>query len=144
MSVNDVARGLVESCRQGDFLGAIDRFYDDDIVSIEPVGTDAMPAELHGLDAVRQKNEWWDQNFDMHDVQVKGPYVGDGEFAVQFYMDVTHKPTGQRTQMTEMALYQVQGDKIVREQFFYNPAPSGDAPEGQPKAAAGSTEQLQT
>ena len=32
--------------------------------------------------------------------------------------------TGQRGQMKEMALYTVEGDKITREEFFYN-APSG-------------------
>jgi hypothetical protein len=124
MSVNDVARGLVDRCKQKDFLGAVERFYDDEIVSVEPVGTDEMPAELHGKDAVRKKGEWWDQNYEVHDVQVKGPYIGDNEFAVQFSMDVTHKPSGQRSSWTEMALYQVQKDKIVREQFFYNPGGS--------------------
>jgi hypothetical protein len=30
MSVNDVARGLVEKCKQKDFLGAVERFYGAD------------------------------------------------------------------------------------------------------------------
>ncbi len=34
-------------------------------------------------------------------------------------MDVTAKATGQRMQMTEMALYTVENDKIVMEEFYY-------------------------
>jgi ketosteroid isomerase-like protein len=33
---------------------------------------------------------------------------------------VTFKPTGQRMQMTEMALYTVKDGKIAQEEFFYN------------------------
>ncbi|MGH7502731.1 MAG: SnoaL-like domain-containing protein [Longimicrobiales bacterium] len=124
MSVKDVADGLVERCRQGDFLGAVDRFYGDDIVSIEPVGSAEVPAELRGKTAVRGKNEWWDENHQVHSVDVRGPFIGDNEFAVQYNMDVTNKTNGQRMQMKEVALYEVKGDRIVREQFFYNPGAS--------------------
>jgi hypothetical protein len=120
MSTQDVARGLVEKCKQGDFLGAVNRFYSDNIVSVEPVGNENMPAEMRGIEAIRRKNEKWIENNEVHGVQVKGPYVGDNEFAVQYSFDVTNKPTGRRYQMTEVAVYQVEGDKIVREQFFYN------------------------
>lgn len=50
-----------------------------------------------------------------------GPFIGDGQFAVRFDFETTFKPTGRRTKMTEMALYDVADGKIVREQFFYNP-----------------------
>ena len=49
-----------------------------------------------------------------------GPYVGEDEFAVHYDYDVTNRPSGQRIQMTEMALYTVKDGKIVREQFFYH------------------------
>jgi hypothetical protein len=52
---------------------------------------------------------------------VNGPFLGDNQFAVQYTFDATFKPTGQRSQMTEMALYTVKDGKIVKEQFFYNP-----------------------
>ena len=45
---------------------------------------------------------------------------GEDQFAVQYTFDVTAKPTGERIQGTEMALYQVKDGKIVREQFFYH------------------------
>ena len=33
--------------------------------------------------------------------------------------DLTNKQSGQRFQMEEVAVYQVSGGKIVREEFFY-------------------------
>jgi ketosteroid isomerase-like protein len=120
MAVRDVAEGLVERCRRGDFMGAIDRYYDDDVVSVESVGSPEYPAELRGLDEVRAKNERWSESNEVHAVEVQGPYVGDDGFTVRYTFDLTNKPSGQRVQMTEMALYQVKDDKIVREHFFYN------------------------
>jgi hypothetical protein len=49
----------------------------------------------------------------------RGPFVGEDKFAVYYNLDVTFKPTGKRTPMEEMALYEVKDGKIVREQFFY-------------------------
>jgi ketosteroid isomerase-like protein len=39
---------------------------------------------------------------------------------VRYDFDVTAKPSGQRMQMSEMALYTVKDGRIVREQFFYH------------------------
>ena len=77
MAVRDVAEGLVERCRRGDFMGAIDRYYDDDVVSVESVGSPEYPAEQRGLDEVRAKNERWSESNEVHAVEVQGPYVGD-------------------------------------------------------------------
>ena len=63
---------------------------------------------------VRGKNEWWQANNEVH------AFLGDDQFAVQYAWDATFKPTGQRLQMTEMALCTVKDGKIVREQFFYH------------------------
>jgi ketosteroid isomerase-like protein len=120
-----VANELVTLCRAGRNLDAIAKLYSPKIVSVEPVGNEAMPAEMNGIDAVRQKNEWWQDNYDVNSLEVNGPFVGGDQFAVQYVFDTTFKATGQRSTMTEMALYTVKDGKIVREQFFYH------APEGQ-------------
>ena len=36
-----------------------------------------------------------------------------------FDMDVTNKPSGERTRLSEVALYTVANGKIVEEQFLY-------------------------
>ena len=115
-----LAQELVTLCRAGRNLEAITKLYSPKIVSIEPVGDENMPAEMTGIEAVRGKNEWWYANNEVHSVEVTGPFVGEGQFAVKYAWDATSKPTGQRVQMEEMALYMVKDGKIVREQFFYN------------------------
>ena len=115
-----VANELVELCRAGRNLDAVASLYSRDIVSVESVGSEEMPAEMRGIDAIRGKNEWWFANHDIHAAKATGPFVGDDQFAVRYDFDVTFKPSGQRFEMTEMALYTVKDGKIAREQFFYN------------------------
>ncbi len=119
-SVADVANDLTSLCRQGKFFEAVDQLYSDDIVSIEPVGSPEMPARQEGIEAIKGKNKWWAENHEIHEVRVDGPFVGDGEFAVRYYLAVTPKFTGQRMEMTEMALYTVKDGKISQEEFYYN------------------------
>jgi hypothetical protein len=116
-----VAQELVALCREGRNLEAVNKLYSPRIVSIESSGTPEMPAETSGIDAIRGKHEWWEHNNEVHSIKVNGPFMGEDQFAVQYTFDVTFKPTGQRSSMTEMALYTVKDGKIVREEFFYNP-----------------------
>lgn len=119
-TVSEIANDLVRHCSKGEFAAVLDKHYSDDIVSIEPVAGPNMPAKQEGIAAIRGKNEWWVANHDMHGASVEGPFVSEEQFAVRFKFDVTFKPTGQRMQMTEMALYTVKDGKIVQEEFFYN------------------------
>jgi ketosteroid isomerase-like protein len=119
-TVSEIAKDLVKHCGKGEFAAVLDKHYSDDIVSIEPVAGPNMPAKQEGIAAIRAKNEWWVENHEIHSANVDGPFVGEDQFAVRFKFDVTFKPTGQRTEMTEMALYTVKDGKIVQEEFFYN------------------------
>lgn len=119
-STTAIAQELVALCREGRNFDAISKFYSPKIVSVEPVGSENMPAEMTGIDAVRQKNQWWFDNNEVHKAVTTGPFVGEGQFAVQYDWETTFKPTGQRMKMAEMALYTVKDGKIVREEFFYN------------------------
>jgi ketosteroid isomerase-like protein len=116
-----VAQDLVALCREGRNLDAVNRLYSPRIVSIESSGTPEMPAEMSGIEAIRAKHEWWDANNEVHSAEVNGPFLGEDQFAVQFTWDATFKPSGQRSTMSEMALYTVRDGKIVREEFYYNP-----------------------
>lgn len=123
MALADVASGLVKLCRKGKFLSAVDKYYSDDIVSVEPVDSPKMPAEQSGIDRIRAKNKWFEDAFEVHSVQVDGPYLGKNQFAARLTLDVTQKAAGKRFTMTEMALYSVKKGKIVREEFYYNAMP---------------------
>jgi len=119
-----VAEELVSYCRTGRNIDAINNLYSPDIVSIESMGNETMPREMHGIDAILGKNKWWSENNTVHSAIVEGPFVTEGDkFAVYYNFDVTSKQTGQRNQMEEMALYTVKDGKVVREQFFYRTGP---------------------
>ena len=116
MATADVAQGLVSLCQQGQFIEAIAKYYGDDIVSVEAMGD---PAELRGLEAVQAKSADSGEKMEIHAMKVEGPYVNGNQFAVRFNMDATDKSVGKRFQMDEIAVYTVENDKIVHEQFLY-------------------------
>jgi ketosteroid isomerase-like protein len=120
MSVAEVANDLAKLCREGKNLEAIDKYYAENIVSLESMSGPGMPAEMTGLEAIRGKNQWWLENHDIHNAEANGPYVGSDQFAIEFKYDVTQKGSGQRIQLNEMALYTVKDGKIVHEHFYYN------------------------
>jgi len=121
MSIQEVGAGLVALCQEGKFMEALDKYYGDDIVSIEGASMPGMEQRMEGIDAVRGKGEWWVANHEVHEMKVEGPFCIEGEdrFAVHFYMDVTSKMDGKRNKMSEVALYTVKDDKISEERFFY-------------------------
>lgn len=123
-----VGRELVDLCRQGKFLEAVERLYSPEIVSVEVMGDETMPAEMRGIDAIRGKGEWWMANHEVHGCEVKGPFPHGDRFAVFFAMDVTSKVgpfAGKRMQFEEVGLYTVAGGKVAREEFFYDVSAMG-------------------
>lgn len=95
-------------------------FYADDAVSVESFAPPGADKASQGMAAIQAKGEWWRANHEVHSFSVTGPWPHEDRFIVGFQFDVTHKPSGQRMKMEEMALYTVQNGLIVREEFFYN------------------------
>ena len=120
-STESVARELVELCRTGRNMDALEKLYSADIVSIEAGDFEGMPARMTGLEAIRQKNEWWYNSFTVNSSSADGPYLHGDQFAVKFTFDTTNKKTGDRAEGSEVALYTVKEGKIVEERFFYGP-----------------------
>jgi hypothetical protein len=118
-----VGAELVDLCRQGRNMDAIETLYSPDIISVEAVGSSAIPARVEGIDAVRGKSEWWMANHDVHSQTVEGPWPHGDRFIVRFKLDVTPKRgsmAGQRMQVDETGLYTVQDGKVVQEEYFYD------------------------
>ena len=118
-----VGQRLVALCQQGKNLDAINELYAANVVSVEVCGSDTMPREMKGIDAVRQKNQWWVENHEVHSGKTEGPYPHGDRFITIMDYDVT--PTsgpfkGKRMQLKEAGLYTVANGKIVREEFFYH------------------------
>src|SRR5262249_20727995 len=104
--------------RNGEWMKAVDDLYAKDIVSVEPRAMENMPAEMRGLDQVRGKTEWWENNFEVHSYKVGGPFVARDTFVVQFDVDVTEKASKERMQMSEIGIYTVKDGKVAREEFL--------------------------
>jgi hypothetical protein len=116
MSIQTMAKQFVELCNQGKNFDVMRTMYHPDIVSVEGDG-----AETAGQTPVIQKSERWAAANTIHGEKVLGPYFnGPGEFAVHFTFEVTPKATGTRRTLQEVGVYTVEGDKITREQFFYD------------------------
>ena len=121
-NVTTVGQQLVDMCKAGQWNEAIDELYADSIVSVEPFDGPDMPRKLEGIEAVRAMSRQWEEANELHSCEVKGPFPhGEDRFAVIFDIDVTNKPMNVRMQMEEVALYTVEGGKIARVEFFYQP-----------------------
>jgi hypothetical protein len=116
MSTQQVAADLATLCKQGKFAEAGEKYWADDVLSVEPTGEQA---ELRGKAAVRGKGEWWSSHHDVRNVKIEGPYVNGDQFAIHFIMDVTDKDSGREMHMDEIGLYTVKNDKIAEERFLY-------------------------
>jgi ketosteroid isomerase-like protein len=119
----EVGKKLVELCRQGKHVEAVNALYAPDVVSVEVMGDAKMPARMQGIDAVRGKNQWWLDNHTIHGEQVEGPWPHHERFIVKFKMDVTPKVgpfAGKRMTFEEAGLYTVRDGKIAQEEFFYH------------------------
>jgi ketosteroid isomerase-like protein len=118
-----VGSELVDLCRQGQMMRAVETLYSPDIVSIEATESPAVPARVEGLDAVRGKTQWWESNHEVHSTNVEGPWPHGDRFIVRFKFDVTAKTgpmAGQRMHLDETGLYTVVDGKVVQEEFFYD------------------------
>ncbi len=119
MTTQDVANDLVTMWKAGQFSESGEKYWADDVVSVEAGGPPGMDPASHGIEAVRGKGEWWADNHEVHGVEVEGPWANGDQFTVRFKMDVTVKASGQRMTMDEIGLYTIKNDKIAEERFFY-------------------------
>jgi hypothetical protein len=118
MSTEEVAKKVVELTRKQAWREALDTLYDKDIVSVEARGMEGGSPEMRGIDAVRKKTDWWEQNMQVHSFKANGPFVAHDRFVVQYDADVTDKNSKQRIQLSEVGVYTVKNGKIVREEFL--------------------------
>lgn len=110
---------VVAANNDGSYKGLMDSVYDPACVSVESGPMPGGSAEAAGLEAIAGKWAWWEDNHTVHATRATGPYLhGDDRFGVIFEIDCTFKPTGERVQMQELAVYTAKDGRIVREEFF--------------------------
>lgn len=119
MSTVHVANDLVALLKAGQFQACGEKYWAEDVVSIEPGGPPGMDPAARGKAAVEAKSQWWADTHETQDVEIEGPYVNGDQFTCRFRMKVKVKATGEVMEMDEHALYTVRDGKIVEEKFFY-------------------------
>lgn len=121
MSTEQIAKRLVELCREGKYEQAQDELYAQDAVSVEMEGAPGgASGNVKGLDAIREKGRKWQESIEtIHGGSVGDPIVAGDWFSVAMGIDATYKGMG-RMDMKEICVYQVRDGKIAHEQFFYN------------------------
>jgi hypothetical protein len=118
MNTEEVAKKVVELTRKQAWREAIDTLYDKDIVSVEAHTMDGSSPETRGIEGVRGKSEWWEQNMQVHSFKSSEPFVAHDRFVVQYDAEVTSKNSKERMQLSEVGVYTVKNGKIVREEFL--------------------------
>ncbi len=113
-TTEQVAHRMKELCLEGNFLQAQKELYADDARSVEPGNV-----VVEGLEKIHEKGGHFAENFDVHGVEVSDPMISGKFFAMKIIVDVTHKPSGQRFPMDEIAVYEVENGKVIMEQFFF-------------------------
>ncbi len=104
MSPMEIGKEIVTLCQQGKNLEAIEKFYSQDIVSVEAFSMPGMDQTQKGIEAIKEKNKWWTENHEVHGGEIRGPFPNGDRFALLLKYDVTPKHTGQRMTMEEVGL----------------------------------------
>ena len=121
MSAKEIGQDLVKLCREGRNHECVDKYYAQDVESVEAAAPPGGDRVAKGIEAVRAKGKWWADNHEVHSSVVEGPYPhGSDKFAVRIAFEVPFQPENERTKMDEIAVFHVKDGKIVREEFFYD------------------------
>jgi hypothetical protein len=116
MTTDEIGHKLVALCQQGKNLEAIDTLYSTDAESVEAMSTPEMPARLKGVDKIKEKNQHWFANNEVHEGGAKGPFPNGDRFAV-IYNSTSPRRTSHGRQADadgRGGMGTVKGGKIVR------------------------------
>lgn len=117
MTTAQVAKRLVELCRQGQIQQAQTELYGEKMVSIESAGGSVEKAE--GLEAVIEKGKRFAASIEAHHgLTLTEPVVTGKFFSMGMTLDATMKGQG-RVLLEEICVYKAENGKIIFEQFIY-------------------------
>src|SRR5258708_38012632 len=107
----EVAHRLVDLCREGKNVDAINELYDENIVSLEPEGS-PMGGKTVGKGAVlASTNQWFSSVEEIHSSYISDPIASGNFFACTMDIDATYKGQG-RNEMSELGVFEVKNGKI--------------------------------
>lgn len=121
MNTQEIAQALYAHCENQTEAQCLDELYAPDAVSVEPMAPEGMDPFSSGVEAIKAKHDWWASSFEVHGVQMEGPYINGDKFTIIFELDSTEKASGNRWKGKEIALYEVENGKIAKETFMMMP-----------------------
>jgi ketosteroid isomerase-like protein len=83
----EIGKKLVEFCKQNENLKAVNELYADEIVSLESMSSPQGTDQAQGIEAIRRKNKQWEDEMEVHEMDVQGPFPLGDRFAVHFKFD---------------------------------------------------------
>lgn len=119
-AIDDVARDFTSMLRLGQFEAAGEKYWSDDVTSVEPVDLPGgTPAVVSGIKALRDKSNSWFGASRIDDLCIDGPFVTGNQFALFMDMVIVNRATGASQTFDEIALYTVRDGRITNERYFY-------------------------
>lgn len=118
MTTQEIANQVVDLLRAGQFEAVYDQFFDaENIHHIEPQSPH-FP-DLKGVKALKEKDAQIQANIASFDHLEVGDAIVSKDYIALPYKAAFTTKDGQQAQLDELIVYQVKGDKIISEQFFY-------------------------
>ena len=117
MPSHERVASLISYAEQGRVIEAIQEFYAEGAT----VQENSEPRTV-GLAAILEREQaFLEMIAEVHENRAASFLVEGDRAAINWVIDITNKQ-GQRVRFDEIAYQTWQGDKIVEERFFYNPA----------------------
>ncbi|MEJ2594833.1 MAG: nuclear transport factor 2 family protein [bacterium] len=117
MSYLNEVQKMYDMLRQGQMMDAFEKFYHEEVIMEEATG------EIRKGKAANREFQlnWLASVETIHGGGTHSVTSNEetGHTAVESWMDITFKD-GNRMKMEEVAIQKWEGDKIVRERFYYN------------------------
>ncbi|MEO1658015.1 MAG: nuclear transport factor 2 family protein [Pseudomonadota bacterium] len=123
-SLAEVAEAYVSFIRTGQHEECRDTLYAENASSEEPSALEGVCDEIvtTGIEAIKQKSNRFFSYFDIEHVTISDPFLhGNEAFAVTFTYKVLHRGSGEHFDSHEIAVFTVEGGKIMREVFYQQP-----------------------
>ena len=114
MTIRQIAIRLIELSELQQFSQARKELFNENAICIE-----AGIKPITGLKALDEKEKSWRASFEaIHVLKISRPLINGNFFSIAFSWDMTYRGK-ERSQWKEIAIFEVKGEKIVFEQFFY-------------------------
>ena len=123
-TAQDVAEAYVSFVRSGQHEECRTTLYAENATSEEPSALEGVCDEIvtTGIEAIKQKCSRFFSYFDIRHVTISDPFLhSDQAFAVTFTYKVLHRGSGEHFDSREIAVFTVEGGKIMREVFYQQP-----------------------